>query len=270
MRLGKSFMMAATVILVGMLMFSMAGCGQQISEKKAVQPAKEKIVVSAAASLKDVMGALKKEYVKNNPNVDLTFNLASSGSLQRQIEQGAPADIFISAAQKQMNALEQKKLLADGTRKNLLVNTIVLITPKDNKAGIKKFSDLTTAKVHKIAMGDPKSVPAGQYAQQIFVSLKYLDAVKPKLVYGSDVRAVLTWVENGEADCGLVYKTDAAISDEVKIIAQAPAGTHKPIIYPVAILKSTKNMEAAKKFVDFLQTPEAAKIFEKYGFSPAK
>lgn len=144
----------------------------------------------------------------------MTFNLGSSGSLQKQIEQGAPADIFISAAQKQMDDLDKQSLLADGTRKDLLVNKIVLITPKDNKTGISDFSDIITDKVSKIALGDPKSVPAGQYAEQVFKNLNYNDAVTPKAVYGNDVRTVLTWVENGEADCGIVYKTDAAISDK--------------------------------------------------------
>ncbi|MDQ0202933.1 molybdate ABC transporter substrate-binding protein [Pectinatus haikarae] len=250
-----------------------AGCGQQNEEKNessAKAAEQQKIVVSAAASLKETMNSLAEEYKKKQPNTELTFNFGASGSLQSQIEQGAPADVFISAAQKQMDTLDSKGLLADGTRKDLLINKIVLITPKDNKNDIKQFSDIITDKAKKIAIGDPKSVPAGQYAEEVFKNLKYEDAVTPKAVYGNDVRAVLAWVENGEADCGLVYKTDAAISDKVNIVAEAPDGSHKPIIYPVAILKSTKSMDAAKDFVAFLQTPEAAKIFEKYGFTMAK
>lgn len=269
MRLSKKAVTAAIALLSVLSLIT--GCGQQDEKKSASSDvSQQKIVVSAAASLKDVMNTLAEEYKKSHPNVELTFNLGSSGSLQKQIEQGAPADIFISAAQKQMDDLDKQSLLADGTRKDLLVNKIVLITPKDNKTGISDFSDIITDKVSKIALGDPKSVPAGQYAEQVFKNLNYNDAVTPKAVYGNDVRTVLTWVENGEADCGIVYKTDAAISDKVKIIAEAPDGSHEPIIYPIAILKSTKDMEAAKSFVDFLQTPEAGKIFEKYGFAAAK
>ncbi|MBB5335063.1 molybdate ABC transporter substrate-binding protein [Pectinatus brassicae] len=255
------------------MMLLLAGCGQQNATKKtdtAAAQKQTKIIVSAAASLKDVMQELEQVYKKDNPNVEIAVNLASSGSLERQIEQGAPADIFISASPKQMNALEKKELLAPKTRKDLLVNSIVLITPKANKAGIAGFADLKTDKVQKIAMGDPKSVPAGQYAQQSFTSMNYIDAIKGKLVYGNNVRAVLTWVENGDADCGVVYKTDAAVSDKVKIIADAPADSHKPIIYPVAILKSTKEVKAAQSFVDFLQSEAAMKIFAKYGFAAAK
>jgi molybdate transport system substrate-binding protein len=270
MKIGKNLMFAATLIVS---ILTAAGCGQQQNinqTSSSSDTARQKIIISAAASLKDVMNALADEYKKDHPNVDLTFNLGASGSLQNQIEQGAPADIFISAAQKQMNALADKGLLADNTRQDLLINKIVLVAPKDNSTDLKDFSDITTDKVHKIAIGDPKSVPAGQYAEQIFKNLGYSDAVTPKTVYANDVRAVLAWVENGDADCGLVYKTDAAISDKIKIIAEAPEDSNKPIIYPVAILKSSQNIDAAKSFVDFLQTPAASAIFEKYGFTPAK
>ena len=265
-----SFIMLA---VLAAMMLLLAGCGQQTDAKKAdttSAPKQTKIMVSAAASLKNVMQELQQAYKKDHPNVEIAVNLASSGSLEQQIEQGAPADIFISASPKQMNALEKKDLLALNTRKDLLVNSIVLITPKDNKAGISGFADLETDKVHKIAMGDPKSVPAGQYAQQSFTKMNYLDAIKEKLVYGNNVRAVLTWVENGDADCGVVYKTDAAISDKIKIIADAPADSHKAIIYPIAVLKSAKDIKAAQSFVDFLQTEAAMKIFAKYGFAAAK
>jgi len=224
------------------------------------------LVVSAAASLTDVLKELSTTYAAKEPSVKLTFTFGASGALQTQIEEGAPSDIFLSAAQKQMDALDKKSLLLDGTRKNLLVNKIVLITPKGSTKGIKSFDDVNTAKVAKIALGEPKAVPVGQYSEEIFTYLKCLNAVKAKAVYGSDVRQVLTWVESGDVDCGIVYATDAATSKKIDVVAEAPANSHKPVVYPAAVLKSSKNTDAAKAFLDFLSTDEAKTVFVKYGF----
>jgi len=224
------------------------------------------LVISAAASLTDVLKELSATYATKEPNVKLTFTFGASGALQTQIEEGAPSDIFMSAAQKQMDGLDKKALLLDGTRKNLLVNKVVLITPKGNTKSIKSFADVNTGKVGKIALGEPKAVPAGQYAEEIFTYLKCLKEVKAKAVYGSDVRQVLTWVESGDVDCGIVYATDAATSSKIDVVAEAPTGSHQPVVYPVAVLKSSKNAVAAKAFLDFLSTDEAKKSFEKFGF----
>ena len=234
------------------------------------QPAENvELIISAAASLTDVTKELTDAYAKTAPNVKLTFTYGASGALQTQIEEGAPSDIFLSAAQKQMDALEEKGLLLDGTRRDLLVNQVVLITPKGSGKDIKAFDDASTDKVEKIALGEPKSVPVGQYSEEIFTYLKTLDAVKAKAVYGSDVRQVLTWVESGDVDCGVVYATDAATSDNVEVVAQAPEGSHKPVVYPAAVLKSSKSADAAKAFLDYLSGDEAKAIFEKYGFAMA-
>jgi len=245
-----------------------AGCGNSAEKKEAVVPAKEKveIFVSAAASLTDVMKEIAQMYEKENPNVKLTFSFGASGALQTAIEQGAPSDVFLSAAQKQMDALDKGGLLADGTKKDLLINKLVLITPKDSKAGITSFNDITTQKVKRIALGEPKGVPVGQYSEEVFKSLNFLDEAKAKAAYGSDVRQVLTWVESGEVDCGIVYATDAATSKKVSVVAEAPEGSHKPVIYPAAVLKASKNSEQAKAFLDYLSKPEVGKVFEKYGF----
>ncbi|WP_411678317.1 molybdate ABC transporter substrate-binding protein [Caproicibacter sp.] len=231
------------------------------------QASRTELVISAAASLTDVMNELKKVYESENGSVTITPTYASSGTLQTQIEEGAPSDIFFSAAQKQMKALESKGLIQSDTKKDLLLNKIVLIVPKGKANGISAFTDAATDRVGKIALGEPKSVPAGQYAEKVFTSLKILDQVKKKAVYGSDVRQVLTWVESGSVDCGVVYATDAATSDEVDTIAEAPEGSTDPIIYPVAVLKSSKNTEAAKAFIDFLSGDTAKTVFEKYGFT---
>jgi molybdate transport system substrate-binding protein len=240
------------------------------SSEAAVSSAQAKesteLFVSAAASLTDVLKELSAAYTAKEPTVKLTFTFGASGALQTQIEEGAPSDIFMSAAQKQMDALDQKSLLLTGTRKDLLVNKVVLITPKGNTKGVKSFEDVNTDKVKKIALGEPKAVPVGQYSEEIFTYLKCLKEVKSKAVYGSDVRQVLTWVESGDADCGIVYATDAATSQNIDVVAQAPTGSHKPVVYPVAVLKSSKQADAAKAFLDFLSTDEAKTIFVKYGF----
>lgn len=225
------------------------------------------LIVSAAASLTDVMNELKADYEKENPGSKITPTYGSSGTLQTQIEEGAPADIFFSAATKQMTALEQKGLILSDTKKNLLLNKIVMITPKGSTKGISAFADAASSKVSKIALGEPKSVPVGQYAEKVFTSLKILDPVKKKAVYGSDVRQVLTWVETGSVDCGVVYATDAATTDKVQTVAEAPKGSSDPVIYPVAVLKSSKNPEAAKAFLAFLSGEEGKAAFVKYGFS---
>ncbi len=250
----------ATICAAGLLL---TGCGGvNVEKSESVE-----LHVSAAASLTNAMNELAELYAKDNPNVKIIFNFGSSGALQQAIENGGETDLFFSAAQKQMNALDEKGELADGTRKDLLRNEVVLIVPIDSDKNISDFNDAASAKVEKIALGEPKGVPVGQYSEEIFTTLNILEAVKAKAVYGSDVRQVLAWTESGEVDCGVVYATDAAISDKVKVICAAPEGSHKPVIYPAAAIKSSKNLDAAKKFLDFTSSDAAKKVFSKYGFN---
>ena len=228
------------------------------------------LTIAAAASLTDATGEIAAAYAKVAPNVKLTFTYGASGTLQTQIEEGAPVDIFMSAAQKQMDALEEKGFLLEGSRKNLLQNKVVLIVPADSNKAIASFEDLVTDKVNLLALGDPESVPAGQYAEEVFTSLDILDAVKEKANYGSDVRQVLTWVESGEVDCGFVYATDAALSEKVTVVCEAPEGSVKDIIYPVSILKDSAYAAEAQAFIDYLMNGDAAGLFEKYGFKMAE
>jgi molybdate transport system substrate-binding protein len=223
------------------------------------------LTVSAATTLQDAMKAIKPIYKNNQTEVDITYNFGSSGSLQQQIEQGAPADIFISAAAKQMDALEAKNLLLPGTRRDLLKNQIVLIVPKDNTT-IQSFADLGTDALTRIALGEPQSVPAGKYAEEVLTSLGILDAVKPKAVYGKDVRQVLNYVATGNVDAGIVYSSDAQVSEDVKVVATASEDSHSPVVFPIAVLQDSANPEAAKELENFLFTPEAQTIFEEYGF----
>ena len=224
------------------------------------------LTVSIAASLQDAVKAIEPVYTNRMPNVAITYNFGSSGSLQQQIEQGAPVDIFISAAPKQINALQDKDLLLADTRQDLLKNQVVLVTPKDG-TGISDFKELTGDRISKIALGNPESVPAGHYGKEVLTSLNLYNAIAAKLVFAKDVRQVLAYVETGNVDVGFVYATDAKISDQVQVVGTAREALHSPIIYPVAVLKDSKNPEAAKEFVQFLSSKDAKTVFKEYGFT---
>lgn len=242
-----------------------SGCGGQSQSTTAAKEPVE-LHVSAAASLTDVMNEIGKAYEEEHPDVKVVFNYGSSGALQQAIENGGTADLFFSAAQKQMDALDKKGLLKEGTRKDLLQNEVVLIVPKDSDKDITSFDQLTSDKLQHIALGEPKGVPVGQYSEEILTKLGLLDDIRAKAVYGSDVRQVLAWVASGEADAGLVYATDAAVEPSVRVVATAPAGTHKPIIYPAAVLKGTKHLDTAKDFLAFVSNDKNKERFAKYGF----
>ena len=226
------------------------------------------ITVSAAASLQDVIKNIGDTYRVHHPIVNLAYNFGSSGSLQRQIEQGAPVDIFISAAPQQMDALEAKALLQAETRRNLLGNQLVLVIPKATH-GISDFQDLIREQVSKIALGEPNSVPAGQYGKEVLNSLNLYEQISSKLVFTNNVRQVLAYVETANVDAGLVYATDARISKAVKVVSTAAAATHSPLIYPVAVLEASPHAEAAQAFVQFLWSEVAQALFEEYGFQVA-
>lgn len=222
-----------------------------------------KLLVSAAASLQNSLEEIKPLYQKRH-NISLNYNFGASGALQQQIENGAPVDVFISAAQKQMDALDSKGLIITDTRRNLLKNRLVLIVP--NSSGITDFKQLTEPQVKKIAIGEPKSVPVGQYAEEVLKKLGILEQIRSKFVLGNNVRQVLAAVESGNADAGIVYTTDAKTSKQVKAVATAAENLHSPIVYPIAVLKSSKNISAAKEYVQFLSGSQVRKVFEKYGF----
>lgn len=236
-----------------------------ITSAPVVAQSNTSLLISAAASLKDILEEIKPLYQQSKPNVKISYNFGSSGALQQQIEQGAPADIFISAAKKQVDALEQKGLLVAGTRNIIAKNRLVLVVP-NNFVGVTSFYNLQDAKVKKIAIGEPRSVPAGQYAQQVLEKLKIWNQVKPKLVFANNVRQVLASVETGNAEAGLVYVTDAKISNKVKIVVAADEKYHSAIIYPLAVVKRSKNLAAAKEFSQFLSSEQAKTVFKKYGF----
>ena len=227
---------------------------------------KTELTILAAASLTDVCTQLKNEYEKQNPDVKLLFSFGGSGALQAQIEAGAPCDVFISASTKQMNALVQKNLMEEGSVSNLLQNKVVLILPKDSKLELSSFEELAKPEIKMIAIGEPGSVPVGQYSKAICENLGIWNDVSKKANFASDVRTVLSWVEESACDCGIVYETDVAVSKKIRVVAKAPEGSCPPVIYPVGIVKTSRQKAAAKKFEDFLFSKRVSEIYSKAGF----
>lgn len=249
---------AIPLLLVSIIMvFSVFSCAA---------PTPVELNVSAAASLTDAIKAVNALYMQKHSNITIVANFASSGTLQKQIEQGAPVDVFISAAAKQMDVLQAGVLILDETRQDLLNNKVVLVVPSDSTLTFSDFADLTSDSVKQIAIGDPESVPAGTYGKQALDLLGIYEQIKSKLILCSTVRQVLSYVEAGNVDAGIVFSTDAAISSSVKIAADAPAEVNNKIVYPVAIIKASLNVDAAKAYIDFLMSDEAKVIFEQYGF----
>ena len=233
-----------------------------------LRAAGDEVTVSAAISLKDVLDEISALYRADNPQVSIHFNLGASGTLQRQIEEGAPVDIFISASPAQMDSLALRGLILADTRKDLVKNSVVLIA-SEGRQTIAGFQDLVRPDIKVIAIGDPQTVPAGKYAREVLTHFGLYDKLKPKFVLAKDVRQVLTYVETGNADAGIVYLTDARTSTRVSVVATAPEESHSPVIYPVAIIAGSKNMAAAKTFEEFLLGSQASAMFKKYGFVPA-
>ena len=228
----------------------------------------QEVNLAAAASLKNAFDEkLIPMFEEKYPGVKVTPTYASSGDLQTQIENGLEADVFMSAANKQMNALADEGLVDNETNLQFLENKVVLIVPADSDSNISSFDDLKDVKGN-IAIGDPESVPAGQYAQEVLNNTGLWDTVEPKLSLGTDVTAVLNQVAQGSADCGIVYATDAKSTDDVKVVCEAPEDALKtPVIYPVAALKNSTDSNATQAFLDFLQTQEAKDVFVEYGFT---
>lgn len=225
------------------------------------------LTVSVAASLSDAIQAAEAAYTHAHPSIQFRNDLGGSGTLAQQIELGAPVDIFLSAAAGPMNDLDARGLLISGSRRNLLRNTLVLIAPRNST--LTGFDQLTGPAIHTIAVGDPGHVPAGLYAQEVLIALHLLPALQPRLVLAENVRQVLAYVETGNADAGLVYATDAAITSKVRVVATAPAGSHDPIIYPAAVLRSGMHPDEAEDFLVYLASPAARAFFTQRGFTMA-
>lgn len=267
--------------VAAMAVLGMAGCG---SDKQAGSKDKVHLTVFAAASMTETMNQIAEQYQKDHPNVEITYNFDSSGTLKKQIQNGAECDLFISAAQKQMNQLDSSMdgkanpdkldFVQPDTRVNLLENKVVLVTPEGNPKGITDFKDMAEKLENgsiRLVMGN-SDVPVGQYTEKI---LKFFNideqavAKAGNITYASNVKEVTTQVLEGSADCGIVYATDA-YSAKLKPIGEATKDMCGQVIYPAAVMKTSKNKEAAEEFLKYLQSGAAMKVFADVGFSPVK
>ncbi|MEQ1966036.1 molybdate ABC transporter substrate-binding protein [Xenorhabdus nematophila] len=232
--------------------------------------AADKVTVFAAASLTNALDDIAAQY-KQEQRGDIVASYASSSTLARQIEQGAPADIFISADQQWMNYVTNKQLIAENTRYTLLGNQLVLIAPKESKLGKIELNRNTNWKTlladGRLAVGDPDHVPVGIYAKESLQYLNAWDTVHPLMARTNNVRSGMALVERAEAPLGIVYASDVVASNKVKVVGVFPSESHKPVEYPVAIIKGHEK-QAARDFYDYLKSPEATAIFKRYGFSP--
>ncbi|ERI95100.1 molybdate ABC transporter, periplasmic molybdate-binding protein [Clostridiales bacterium oral taxon 876 str. F0540] len=251
------------VLSVLCLAFFLTGCSNSRVERQST------ITIAAAASLKNCMDEkIIPMFKQKYPDMNIQTTYDSSGKLQWQIEEGASIDVFVSAAMKQMDELNKKDLIDKESIIKLLENKIVLVVPLNNPKNISTFQDVL--KADKIAVGDPASVPAGQYAKEVLTNLKVWGEASKKTSLGTNVTEVLNWIAEGSADAGIVYSTDVASNKKVKIIEEAPEGTVSKVIYPAGIVRASKHKDSSKKFLEFLKSDEAKKVFESYGFTPSK
>lgn len=256
----RSVIMSFLIIAV-LIGFCLTGCAAPVAEEE--EPTT--LHVSAAASLTDALTEIGEGYSAEVP-VTIEFNFGGSGALKTQIIEGAPCDLFISASANHMNDLVQDGMILSQSQVELLKNTLTLIASEE-KSGEVSVATLNTDGVESVSIGEPETVPAGQYAKEALTSLNLWEALEGKLIYAKDVRAVLEYVESGNVDCGIVYRTDAVLLETGVIIEDFPADSHKPIVYPAALLAESGNLEVGQEFLDYLQGPEAKAIFEKYGFT---
>jgi molybdate transport system substrate-binding protein len=229
----------------------------------------QEVTLSVAISLKDAIEELGRGFTAAHPGVTLRYNFGASGDLQKQIEAGAPVDVFLSAAQRQMDELEKKSLIVVATRRAFARNVLTVVKPTDSRVDIAKAADLLEATVGKIAIGGPKSVPAGQYAEESLRALGLWDRLQPKLVFAENVRQVLDYVARGEVDAGFVYTTDAATRMQgVKEAFRPPDDTYRPVIYPGAVVAASKQPALGRAFLDLLESPQGRTVLSRFGFQP--
>lgn len=222
------------------------------------------IVVSAAASLTNAFDVMKKGFEAAHPGLTVVTNYGASGALLKQMENGAPVDVFASADQQTMDQAAAKGLMAPGTRRDFVRNSLVLVVPADSKLALATEKDLALPKVARIALGNPEIVPAGRYAQECLAAAGLWDALKPKYIYGNNVRQVLDYVTRGEVDAAFVFATDA-MNAGAKVHVVREVQTRTPALYPVAVASASKK-PSAKAFVDFLFSAEGQRILGSFGF----
>lgn len=238
----------------------LVGCSSETTKDEPIE-----LTISAAVSLTDALEEMQEMY-ENEHNIKLTFNLAGSGTLAQQIQQGAPIDLFISANQNWMDTLENDNMIDSSTREDMTGNNLVLITHKDSSLSYQSFEEISAEDVDEIAVGNPESVPAGGYTKDTLTSLGMWESLEDLIILAKDVRQVLTYVETGNADIGFVYESDALTSENIQIVAKAEEGLHEPIVYPVAITNDSKYPEEAQAFLDYMLSEEGQDILAKHGF----
>lgn len=241
------------------IFYGISGC---ISDKQN-QP---ELHVSAAISLSDALKDIAIQFTKHH-DIRLHYNFAASSTVQRQIEKGASADVFISASPIQVDALKTLGLLEDGSRTDVLTNRLVIVSQKNTKIKIENITELLGTSIKRIATGQPEIVPAGSYAKEALEHFGLWKKVKPKLIFGTDVRATLAYLTSGNVDIAIVYETDTKVTNKVKVQFKIPNEMHSRIVYPAVILKNSNNKVLSETFLTFLKEPIAADIFEKHGFT---
>jgi molybdate transport system substrate-binding protein len=230
----------------------------------------QEMMFSVAISMKEAVETLGRQFMQSHSGVKLRYNFGSSGELQKQIEAGAPVDVFISAAQRQMDELEQKGLINTATRRVFARNVLTVIKPAGSTLDLSKPADLLGPKVQRIVIGNPKTVPVGQYAEESLKSLGLWDQLQPKLVLAENVRQALDYVTRGEVEAGFVYTTDVAVRSGQVVEAFRPAeDTYRPVTYPAAVIKASRQSALAQAFVDLLVSPDGQATLSRLGFQPA-
>ncbi len=230
-------------------------------------PAKTELKIAAGAGLTDALTEVNYLFMQKEKEIEVKAIFAAAGDLRTQIENGAPVDLFFSAASSHIDALESQGMIVPGMRKDILKNRLVLITHQDNLSPVKSFEDLLKKEVGLIAMGDPAFVPAGNYGLRTFEALEIpYELLQEKIILGNNVRQVLSYVESKNVEYGIVYYTDTLISESVRVVATAPEIVNEAIVFPIAIISTTKHLEAARAYLEFLSGKEARDVFSRYGY----
>ena len=229
----------------------------------------QELTFSVAISMKDAVETIGRQFVQTRPGVTLRYNFGSSGELARQIEAGAPVDLFISAAQRQMDELEAKHLIVSATRRTFARNVLTVITAAGSGLALPAADALLAPRVGRIVVGDPRTVPAGQYAEESLRALGVWAALRPKLVFAENVRQALEYVARGEVDAGVVYATDAAAGgSRVKEAFRPPESSYRPVLYPVAVVADSRHAALARAFIDLLMGADGQAALARLGFQP--
>lgn len=259
--------------IILLFVFVLAACGDggasdsgDTATDDAAESAESTITVSAAASLTDALNDIAELFNEVQPDVQVDYNFGGSGALIQQIQQGAPADLFLSANETHFDTAIEEGYIDEENSVDLLMNELVLVVPEGSDV-VSSLDDLTNEGTEQIAIGTPESVPAGEYSVETFESMGIYEELESKFIYAEDVRQVLNYVETENVDAGLVYRTDALTSDSVEIVDAAPEDAHAPLVYPAGMLNETENEAAQQAFYDFIQGEEASEVFTDYGFN---